>query len=149
MNTVTNSKCAYSEGFADAHTVAAQPSAAAFFDFESTNYGNVPNGYQIEGAVAAFFLDITDPTADTPTEHDFLATPYTFLSSVVDNCQAKPASSWIGASDLRDFRLCFENRANGTTVRLSPTAPAFSQVATWSLANMSNDYVWNIDGVRN
>jgi hypothetical protein len=149
VNSVTNPKCAYSEGFADAHTVAAQPSAAAFFDFESTNYGNVPDGFQIEGAVAAYFLDVTDPTANTSTEHDLLATPYSFLTSVIDNCQAKPSSSWIGAFDIRDFRLCFENRVNGSTVRLYPVAPAFSQVATWSLTNMSNDYIWNVDGVRN
>ena len=149
VNSVTNPKCAYSEGFADAHTVATQPVAAEAFDFETTNYGNIPNGYQIEGAVAAYFLDVTDPTANTSTERDFLATPYSFLNAVIDNCQAKPSGSWVGAFDLRDFRLCFENRTNGTTVRLSPTSPNFGQTATWSLANMSNDYVWNVDGTRN
>ena len=129
-----------------------QSASQGAFDFEYTNYGGVNGrGRFVEGAVAAYFVDLVDPVQNAPpVERDLLAVPFLLVTGVIDNCQSKINGSWQGTFDLQEFRLCFENRPNGTTVRFSPSSPVFSPApTTWSLANMSNDYVWNVDGNHN
>ena len=118
------------------------------FNFELVNFGSPTDGHKIEGAVAAYLVDATDPVLDAPGERDFLEAPFSFVAKMLDNCQSFINGTWQGSYDFRDFRLCFENRADGVAVRLWPTGFG-SPPATWSLPNMSNDWIWNVDGIRN
>jgi len=59
-----NLQCAFSEGFANYH---AHATGYTFYDFEGRDWtdGGSNDGAQVEGAVASFFNDITDPANES------------------------------------------------------------------------------------
>ena len=143
----TNFRCAYSEGFADWHTLLTLPGTQGVFDFEDANYaaGFPGKGHLIEGAVASYLVETTD--AVRAVESDALALSVSFVGQVIERCEHTRPRPGAGANDIRNFRFCLENRLTAGNMRFYPSAPSFQQ-PTWTLANMSNNYVWNVDGIH-
>ena len=106
MQNQTNLQCALAEGFADYYAVSALPGGTGTIqsDMESGryspsatnqwNYGVGSNGSIIQGAVASFFYDITDPANET---HDQTQYPGTYVADIVRTCQV-----WTGSWKMND-----------------------------------------------
>lgn len=75
-------QCAYSEGFADYH--AAAVGFPGYYYFESTYADESDDGSIIEGAVAAFLFDLTDPANES---HDNVDYPGSYVADVIKTCE--------------------------------------------------------------
>ena len=115
MQDYTNLQCALAEGFADYFAVSALPGGtgkvqtdmeAAIYSPSATNTFQKPagsNGSIIEGAVASFFYDITDPANET---HDQTQYPGTYVAEIVRSCQVY-AGAWRMNNGVDDIAYCF------------------------------------------
>ncbi|HEX5872011.1 MAG TPA: hypothetical protein VFY65_16390 [Longimicrobium sp.] len=115
MQNQTNLQCALAEGFADYYAVSALPGATGVVETEmesgryspsATNqwsYGVGSNGSIIQGAVASFLYDITDPANET---HDQTAYPGTYVAEVIRTCQVW-TGSWKYNDGIDHLAYCF------------------------------------------
>lgn len=106
MEDYSNLQCALAEGFADYYAVSALPGGTGTIESDmergryspsATNEFGKPvgsNGSIIQGAVASFFYDITDPANET---HDQTQYPGTYVAEVVRTCQV-----WTGSWKMND-----------------------------------------------
>jgi len=131
--------CAYSEGFADYHSVVTYPTTT--FNIEQTRYvlSHQGQGQSIEGSVAAYFLDITDGT--DPNERDAVALPGKWLADVLSACEYTPFP-FGGVREVAGWRKCFENQSG---IRFNP---AVTFPPGWDPAALSVLYDWNINGAQ-
>lgn len=111
-----NLNCAYIEGFANYFgALTANNIFTTLISINSFYPGTVyhpedgdPNdGSLIEGAVAAFLYDITDP-ANEP--HDNVEYPGNYLSQVIESCQVREGSNWIQANGIDHIITCLEEQ---------------------------------------
>jgi hypothetical protein len=115
MQDATNLQCALAEGFADYYAVVALPGGTggiqndlevAVYSPGATNlFGKAAgaNGSIIEGAVASFFYDITDPANET---HDQTQYPGSYVADIVRSCQVY-AGAWRLNNGVDDIAYCF------------------------------------------
>ena len=77
-----NLQCAFSEGLANYHAFAV---GEGYYDFESRDWtnGGSKDGAQVEGAVASFFTDITDPANETI---DNLSLTGEYVGEIIKTC---------------------------------------------------------------
>lgn len=96
VNGAYDLKCAYFEGFANFHAVVvenvlvANVERNAYYPADPALFpDNYWDGGVIEGAVAAFLLDITDPLGESGTSeaHDRTAYPGTYVADLVRTCR--------------------------------------------------------------
>jgi hypothetical protein len=146
INMPSNLACAYSEGFADYFSILTLPTfhpalSPAQFELNSWVLGYPTQGPSIEGAVAAYFLDMSDGV--NAAENDTQALNAAFVANVLSGC----VSLSLGAvGDVTGLKYCFEkNLAPSSNFVLNP-AVAFP--GAWSLGPMQADYGWNVNAVR-
>ncbi len=132
--------CAISEGWADYFSISVIPTA--FWDFELAPFVlNFPfQGDQIEGAVAAYYLDMSDPV--NAGETDALSLGTRFVADIISSCED---SFGQGPSSVLKLRNCFENNLSPGILQL---VPAVTFPSGWSLGAMQQNFTWNIDGMR-
>ncbi len=136
----SNLQCALAEGFADYYAVVALPGGTgrmetdlevAVYSPGATNLFQKPagtNGSIIEGAVASFFYDITDPANET---HDQTQYPGSYVAEIVRSCQVY-AGAWRMNNGVDDLVYCFlgtvYDKERFTTRTTAPTG--VSETAT-------------------
>jgi len=112
----TNMDCAWTEGFADFFAVAVLPSAVNGFlpAYETNYYYGGGNGSIVEGAVAAFLLDLVDAGVEP---HDTLSFPGAYIADLITSCtRIGPFSAH--ATRVAHVIYCLENQVD-------PVAQAF------------------------
>jgi hypothetical protein len=125
LNGAHNLACAYSEGFGNFHAAAIRTTELGYYYwYFQDNYGypgqtysgTTPTGTSydgsiIEGAVAAFFLDLTDSDGEA---HDQAAYPGWYLSQVIRTCEVYQRISfvniWTRARGVDHLVHCLENQ---------------------------------------
>jgi hypothetical protein len=109
--------CAYTEGFADYHGVAVLPpqlTAPYYQDIEANSfYTPGRDGSIIEGAVAAFFLDLTDPANES---FDTIQFPGSYVADLVATCQMVSPGSIRRVDGIDGFVYCLEQTVDPTVV---------------------------------
>jgi len=115
----TNLACAFTEGFATYHAALTMGSLAGehfnHVKWTSTDVQDGSDGALIEGAVAAFFFDITDDMAEhsgelNDDEPDDLALAPSWLGQVIATCEVLDSGIWFqGLRDLWRWNLYFES----------------------------------------
>lgn len=144
LPTYTSLSCAFVEGFAEYYSVVTRPDANfTLYDRFEVGYDllinpnpdstdpNDPNGSLIEGAVAAFLLDVTDP-ANEP--HDAVAYPAPYLADVIETCRVGDTNRTTHADGIDHIIRCLENQVdatiNGYFHTRSPVSTSYSESAT-------------------
>lgn len=96
-------QCAYSEGFANYH---AEILSFNYFDFENSDYSydGTSDGSIVEGAVASFMIDITDPANES---FDNLNLPGSYISDIIETCEVD-AYGWRRGDGIDHLVACFE-----------------------------------------
>ena len=140
--------CAYSEGWADYFSISVLPTN--HFDLKPEKFeenvwhwiaNNPTHGDQIEGAVAGYLLDMSDPV--NSVEGDAQALPASFVASIFSSCVHLSLGAPAYISGLRP---CFE----GTLTPTNPytLSPSVQYPAQWSYGPMAQAYTWNISAIR-
>jgi len=137
--------CAVSEGWADYFSISVLPTSepdrtVAQFELNSWVVNFPSQGHLIEGAVAAYYLDMSDPA--NAAETDALSLGTRFVADIISSCED---SFGHGPSTLLKLRKCFENDLSPTGVQL---VPGVTFPSGWSLGAMQQNFTWNIDGIR-
>ncbi|HEX6983314.1 MAG TPA: hypothetical protein VF181_11190 [Balneolaceae bacterium] len=108
-----NLQCAYSEGFAN-YVGAISISGPYSTNISNNAYypatvgtGDLSDGSRIEGAVAAFFYDITDNTSES---HDNLDLPGSYVANTIRECEVYAGGSWYRANGVDHLISCFQNQ---------------------------------------
>lgn len=109
-----NLRCAFSEGFADYHGAATRPDLGSYIyrsRIESNAYypgtryhgsdGDPNDGSIIEGAVAAFLYDLTDPANES---HDQVQYPGSYVADIIRTCKTPV----YRANGVDHLVYCFE-----------------------------------------
>src|SRR5699024_810428 len=98
-------RCAFSEGFADYH---AAEVGFPYFQFEANPYvSNGEDGSIIEGAVAGFFWDLTDPTNESFDNVEYNSGYY--IASIIEDCEVKVNGNWKRADGIDHLIACFQH----------------------------------------
>lgn len=159
----TNLQCALAEGFADYYAVVALPGGTgrmetdletAVYSPGATNLFQKPagaNGSIIEGAVASFFYDITDPANEA---HDQTQYPGTYVADIVRTCQVY-AGAWRLNNGVDDLAYCFlgtvYDKERFTTRSPAPTGVAESatepEVYDTRFWKIRKNYMRNLFGI--
>jgi hypothetical protein len=117
-----NMQCAYYEGFADYHAnVVNFPYFG--FNLESnsyyrgcieyderdrcTEYASTIDGAIVEGAVASFLYDLTDPANESKDDLDYSGQ---YVAEIIKTCDVYNYYSWTRANGVDHLIACFENR---------------------------------------
>lgn len=131
----TNLQCALAEGFPDYYAVVVMGNATGFWatDIENARWSpgtpssGLPagtNGARIEGAVAAFFYDITDP-ANEP--HDQTAYSGRYVADIMRTCQVYAGGSWRMYDGVDHLAYCFLGTITDTGMFGRSTVPTSMQ----------------------
>jgi hypothetical protein len=110
MGDVTAHGCALAEGFPDyyAVTVAGTYTGSYRTNIESAIYSpataGAKNGSRIEGAVASFLYDLTDPANET---HDVTAYPGSWVANVMRTCEVQLGTTWVHQRGSDHLTYCF------------------------------------------
>jgi hypothetical protein len=110
MGDVTQHGCALAEGFPDyyAVTVAGTYTGKYLTDIETAVFSpataGAKNGSMIEGAVASFLYDLTDPANET---HDVTAYPGSWIANVLRTCEVLVGSTWVHQRGSDHLTYCF------------------------------------------
>jgi hypothetical protein len=134
--------CAYSEGFADYHSIVTYPTSYTSYVEQTLFVQGYPGqGQSIEGSVAAYFLDITDGI--NASERDSVSLPGRWLADVLSGCEYQPGTTAFpgGVREVLGWRRCFENQAS--YIRFNP---AVTFPVGWNPATLGVLYNRNIDG---
>lgn len=152
-----NLQCAYVEGFADYYAAATMGSAAAYAGgIESNSYlGSNPDGSIVEGAVAAFLLDLSDPANEL---HDGVHYGGNYVARIVQTCRVGRYSNSYPADvpdGIDDLIYCFEQQVDPAVQNSSVyfttrgnDADVFYETATepsgWSATSVRNLWKKNL-----
>jgi hypothetical protein len=132
MQTSTNLGCALAEGFPDYFAVVARGSAMGTMesDIERAIYSPGPtsaygvaagtNGGMIEGAVASFLYDITDPANET---HDLTAYPGRYVVDIIRTCQVYLNGAWQLNTGVDHLVYCFQGTIDSDASLFGRTVP--------------------------
>lgn len=86
----------------------------------SSSGADVNDGAIIEGSVAAFFYDLTDPTDEA---HDLVEYPGSYVADIIETCYVNTTDSGIIRADAVDHLItCFEHRP-AQLLRAFPITP--------------------------
>lgn len=103
-----NLGCAYGEGFADYHAAVTSTNINHYFAVENDPYvNNGEDGSIIEGAVAAFLYDLTDPGNESFDNADY---PGSYIADIIQSCQVKVNGSWKRANGIDELIACLQNK---------------------------------------
>lgn len=141
--------CAWSEGWADYHAAATRGTAiGSLYDalegnsFESVN----EDGTQVEGVVAAFLLDITDPANESP--YDVIQYPGSYLFNLVKTCRV---NSYYVPSTVDQTVYCLEDNvdhsAQSTYFPYSSVlveSNSATKPADWNASNIRTLWKWDL-----
>lgn len=114
--------CAYSEGFPDYYSAVVQPSGMYAAEAESgAAWTPGEDGSLVEGAVAAFLFDLTDPANEV---NDPVYYPYSYLISAMRTCRvyANTASGnwmWVIPDGVDFLTYCLENQIDSAVTASS------------------------------
>jgi hypothetical protein len=117
----TTMLCALPEGFANYFAVAARPDETGYdYATEINHYYRTylggQDGSRAEGAIAAFFYDLTDanrwPTAVPPDTFDAVTYAGSVVADVITGCQVYQGGSWIFNNGIDHLVYCFERRVD-------------------------------------
>ena len=111
-----NLTCAFSEGFAQYHAGTTIDSENSFITaLEDNEYypalssistsGPLEDGSIIEGAVAAFLYDLTDPANES---HDGANYPGMYVAEIIETCKVYEAAGWRRADGVDHLIACFQ-----------------------------------------
>ena len=132
MQNVTSLACALAEGFPDYFAVVARGSEMGTMESDiergiyspgSTNLYGVAagtNGGQIEGAVASFLYDISDPANET---HDQTAYPYRYVIDVIRTCQVYLNGAWQLNTGVDHLVYCYQGTIDSDASLFGRTVP--------------------------
>ena len=152
-----NLECAYSEGFANYHgAVGSENIYESLFDDNryypgNTGGGDYDDGSIIEGAVAAFLWDLTDPSNES---HDGADYPGSYVADIIKTCKTDGSR----ADGVDQLIACFQRQIpsySGYFDTRSSSPSSFSESATepgsWSRTDVKtlwrkNLYGENYDG---
>jgi hypothetical protein len=110
IGTVSTHGCALAEGFPDYYAVTVAGTYTGKFrtDIETAIYSpataGAKNGSKIEGAVASFLYDLTDPANET---HDVTAYPGSWVANVMRTCEVLVGTTWIHQRGSDHLTYCF------------------------------------------
>jgi len=98
----TDLGCAFFEGFATYHAVATRPDLGSEYTYRTSVGSNSwlqsgDDGAIVEGAVAAFLLDVTNGALEA---HDSVAAPGSYMAAVIATCEVYAGSSWTRADGI-------------------------------------------------
>ncbi|MGH7468597.1 MAG: hypothetical protein ACRENP_11605 [Longimicrobiales bacterium] len=160
----TTLKCAYAEGFAEYFAAAILGSGVSveYSDFEAgydlltnsndstadSNYPD-PNGARVEGAVAAMFLDLTDPANET---HDDVQFPGSYIASLIETCSVNYGGGSEPGTGVDHFIRCLEKQLDSGISSLfwprTATPTSYSESATepgsWNLTKIRTLWLKNL-----
>ena len=154
LDLVSSYSCAMSEGLADFFPFALFPSAigVSFLQYTETFQNQTWNpsgtvlGGAIEGAIAAFLLDLFDdgnsPNGLSGDDDPIASYPGSYLADIIETCSV--SSIPPVANGLDDFSYCFEKRIDVAVAGLFPGLP--QPVAFGESANEPPG--WNADDIR-
>jgi len=110
----TNFSCAFIEGFATYHEALTAGPLGIMFDDVSENTGlqEGEDGGLIEGAVAAFFFDLTTDIGDGGEDFDNLNLAPSYLGDVIATCDVLESGSWIRGNGVDHYVYCLENEVD-------------------------------------
>lgn len=113
----TNMRCALPEGFADYFAVAVRPDETGYDYAWETNYYYQTylanqDGSRSEGAIAAFFYDLTDNNRWGAETHDVVQYAGTVIADVIAGCQVYEGGTWIFNNGIDHLTYCFERRVD-------------------------------------
>ncbi len=99
-------RCAFSEGFA---SFTAYVSDHPFFNFETRDYtsNGTIDASIVEGAVASFYVDLTD---DTIEPHDNIDLPGSYVADIIIDCEVYSGWRWKRPDGIDELIACFENQ---------------------------------------
>lgn len=132
--------CAVSEGFAD--FFAEVMGEVVLHDNEDGPTGVFSPA--IEGSVAAFFHDLTDPANDDPIS----SVPYSYIGDIVRTCRV----DGLKPSGIDHLIYCFEETISTATSayfsgRTTPSSHTWSATSPgWNLSNLRDTWKWNLFG---
>jgi len=129
-----NIRCAYSEGFANYHgAVGIESSNVYVSNFENNEFypadrgdGDPNDGAIIEGAVAAFLWDLTDPSDES---HDGADYPGSYVADVIKTCKTDGSR----ANGVDHLIACFQRQIpsySGYFDTRSSSPSSFNESAT-------------------
>jgi hypothetical protein len=163
LNGAHNLACAYSEGFGNFLAAAIRSSEIGYYyTYFQNNYGypgqtysgQTPTGTSndgsiIEGAVAAFLLDLTDSDFES---HDLTAYPGSYVAQVIRSCEVyRPifwTGSWIRATGVDHLVHCFENQVDGAVTGSSVFFTTRSPDPTQQRESAFEPGSWNRSNIR-
>lgn len=113
-------RCSLPEGFANYLAVVARPDETGYdYSWETNYYHNTylagQDGSRSEGAIAAFFYDLTDTNrwASTTSEtFDVVAYAGSVVADVITGCQVYQSGSWIYNNGIDHLVYCFERQVD-------------------------------------
>ena len=154
FNVAMDWSCAYTEGWADYHAAATRGSAGSFFsaiESDQALLGN-SNGAGVEGSVAAFLFDLSDPANESP--HDVMQYPGHYVAEIVKTCKTATGFGTQQANTVAGLILCFEDTfdlttwntyfsAGGGTTPYGESNTA-AKPSGWSATDIRTAWKWNL-----
>ena len=148
-----NLQCAFFEGFANYF---AETFGFDYFNFESINrslgcidyneqgfcleWQQIPDGSVVEGAVASFLYDVTDPANES---FDNLELPGSYVADIINTCKVS-SSVWDRADGIDHLIACFENNIPN----YSNYFPTRSSTPTMYQESVGEPSGWDDDEIR-
>jgi hypothetical protein len=127
MGDVSAHGCALAEGFPDyyAVTVGGTFTGKYLTNIETAIYSpatpGAKNGSMIEGAVASFLYDLTDPANET---HDVTAYSGTWVANVIRTCEVLVGTTWVHQRGSDHLTYCFMAQPTDVPQFARTNAPA-------------------------
>lgn len=137
----TNLRCAWVEGFAEYHAAVLDPDNPYSVAVKDNAYYFGGDGSRVEGVVAAFLIDVTDPPDGEPGDNVYFSGHH--LGETMRLCTFNWYNQHITGVDM--FVYCLER-----TIDPAVTATYFSTGSTYSYI-ATNAYVppgWSLSNVR-
>lgn len=127
----TNMRCALPEGFADYFAVVVRPDETGYDQSWESNYYYRTyllnqDGSRSEGAIAAFFYDLTDNNRFGAETHDVVQYAGTVVGTVISTCQVYEGGYWIYNNGIDHLVYCFERRVDPAVTGSSTYFPTRS-----------------------
>jgi hypothetical protein len=169
LDTESNLRCAFSEGFANYTGGATRPDLGSYYfqdymegdrafpgcaERESTHPydcigGTSYEGSLIEGAYAAFLYDLTDSAVES---HDAISGPGSYVADLVRSCNVYYVNEgyWRRANGPDEMAYCAENAINpdGYFTPRGSVPLAYSESAVepgdWSPSRVHSGWTWNM-----
>ncbi|HEX8274229.1 MAG TPA: hypothetical protein VF615_16440 [Longimicrobiaceae bacterium] len=110
-------RCSLPEGFANYLAVVARPDETGYdYSWETNYYHNTylsgQDGSRSEGAIAAFFYDLTDSNRWGAETFDVVQYAGSVVGDVITNCQVYQSGTWIYNNGIDHLVYCFERQVD-------------------------------------